>query len=73
MSTESVILVVLGALQALCLLLVSLIWNQIRDVKNDLQEEILRLRNRLHKIEPNNETLERFMKTMEGLRHDSRK
>jgi predicted PurR-regulated permease PerM len=68
MSTESVILVVLGALQALCLLLVSMIWNQIRDVKNDLQEEILRLRNRLHKIEPNNETLERFMKMMQEQR-----
>jgi hypothetical protein len=68
MSTESVILVVLGALQALCLLLVSMIWNQIRDVKNDLQEEILRLRNRLHKVEPNNETLERFMKMMQEQR-----
>jgi hypothetical protein len=77
LSATQLLLAAIGLIQALLLFGLAVIWNEIKatrkDSREDLKEmqeqvgaEILRLRQRLHKLEPTNESIERFIAALRG-------
>jgi hypothetical protein len=77
LSSTQLLLAAIGLIQALLLFGLAVIWAEIKATRKEGREElremqaavgaeILRLRERLHKLEPTNESIERFIAALRG-------
>ena len=75
MSETQVVGILVGALQAVVIILINRMWGDVRTVKDDLRQEIARverehwaeicrLRDRLHDVEPAKESLDQLLAFM---------
>jgi len=59
---REIILALLGVIEVLLALILRWLWTRQTEIKQELSDEILRLRKRLHDIEPMQHTLDNFAK-----------